>query len=68
VRNAIVEEVEFCGCTNEELEAGKTCGQPQCPNAREHNFEGVFCSECGVDEASSFANEPCEGFEESLSG
>ena len=29
---AVVEEVEFCGCTNEELEAGHTCGQPTCPN------------------------------------
>lgn len=28
------EEVAFCGCTNERLEAGRTCGQPQCPNAR----------------------------------
>ena len=27
------EDVEFCGCTNEELERGRTCGQPQCPNA-----------------------------------
>lgn len=32
---AIVEEVEFCGCTNEELEAGRTCGQDTCPNGKE---------------------------------
>lgn len=28
----VVEEVDICGCTNEELEAGRTCGQPECPN------------------------------------
>ena len=28
----VVEEVPFCGCTNEELERGRTCGQDQCPN------------------------------------
>lgn len=28
----IIKEVEFCGCTNEKLERGETCGQPQCPN------------------------------------
>lgn len=28
------EDVEFCDCTNEELEACRTCGQPQCPNKR----------------------------------
>lgn len=28
----LTEEVEFCGCTNEELEEGRTCGQVQCPN------------------------------------
>jgi hypothetical protein len=33
---------------------------------QEHEFEGAFCVNCGVDEASSFANEPCEGFEESI--
>lgn len=27
-----ITEVPFCGCTNDELEQGKTCGQPQCPN------------------------------------
>lgn len=27
-----VEDVDFCGCTNEELEADRTCGEPQCPN------------------------------------
>src|SRR5215469_2202849 len=26
------EDVEICGCTNEELEAGLTCGQDNCPN------------------------------------
>lgn len=25
------EEVPFCGCTNEELEAGGMCGDPRCP-------------------------------------
>lgn len=29
-----IEAVELCGCTNEQLEAGVTCGQPQCPNAK----------------------------------
>lgn len=29
---ADVEEVAFCGCTNEELEAGRTCAQMGCPN------------------------------------
>lgn len=28
----IIETVDFCGCTNDQLEAGKTCGFPQCPN------------------------------------
>lgn len=28
----------------------------------EHNFEGAYCTECGADEASSFADTPCEGF------
>lgn len=29
---AAVEDVEFCDCTNTELEAGRVCAQPQCPN------------------------------------
>lgn len=29
---AEVTDVDLCGCTNEELEAGRTCGQPACPN------------------------------------
>lgn len=30
-----IEEVGFCGCTNEELEAGATCLQPECPGRRD---------------------------------
>jgi hypothetical protein len=30
---ATVEKVPLCLCTNTELEAGKTCGLPFCPNA-----------------------------------
>jgi hypothetical protein len=32
VVGTVVTEVEFCDCTNEELEAGRVCDQPQCPN------------------------------------
>lgn len=32
----------------------------------EHEFEGVFCINCGADEASSFGTEPCDGFDEAL--
>lgn len=38
----VTEEVEFCGCTNEELEAGRTCGQPQCPNIEKRVEGGPF--------------------------
>lgn len=31
--SGIIQRVAFCGCTNDALEAGRTCGQPQCPNA-----------------------------------
>jgi hypothetical protein len=31
-RETVVEEVEFCGCTNDQLERGTSCGLPQCPN------------------------------------
>jgi len=27
-----VEAVDFCGCTNEELETGRRCDQSTCPN------------------------------------
>jgi hypothetical protein len=30
----IVQKVDFCGCTNEQLERGETCGLPVCPNFR----------------------------------
>jgi hypothetical protein len=30
---AVVEEVEICNCTNEQLERGETCGLAICPNA-----------------------------------
>lgn len=30
--NAEITEVPICGCTNTDLEAGRTCGQPECPN------------------------------------
>lgn len=30
--DVVIEEVPFCGCTNEQLEHGQSCGQPQCPN------------------------------------
>lgn len=33
-KHAVV-EVDFCGCTNTELERGKTCGQPSCPNIKD---------------------------------
>jgi hypothetical protein len=29
---AVVEEVEICDCTNEELERGRRCSLPICPN------------------------------------
>ena len=32
---AKVEEVAICGCTNEDLETGLTCGQDECPNKLE---------------------------------
>jgi hypothetical protein len=32
VQGAAVNVVEICGCTNTQLEAGKTCGQANCPN------------------------------------
>jgi hypothetical protein len=35
--SAQVTDVEFCNCTNDELEAGKTCGLPQCPNHTEED-------------------------------
>lgn len=38
------EEVPFCGCTNEELEAGRSCGQPTCPN----RTAGSTINEAGV--------------------
>jgi len=28
----------------------------------EHDWNGAFCSDCGADEASSLASEPCRGF------
>lgn len=28
----VIEKVEFCGCTNDQLERGTSCGLPQCPN------------------------------------
>jgi hypothetical protein len=28
----VIETVEFCGCTNTQLERGTSCGLPQCPN------------------------------------
>lgn len=31
-------------------------------SAREHDWNGAFCSSCGADEASSFATAPCPGF------
>lgn len=31
---AAIEAVPFCGCTNEQLEAGRTCGLPECPNLK----------------------------------
>lgn len=48
-----VTEIEICGCTNEALERGDTCGQANCPNLnltdeereqcrREFGTEGVF--------------------------
>lgn len=33
-----------CGCTNEDLEAGRTCGQPACPNRS--TLENT-CPDCG---------------------
>ncbi len=30
---AIVEEIEICNCTNDQLERGETCGLAICPNA-----------------------------------
>lgn len=50
---AIVTEIEICGCTNEALERGDTCGQANCPNLnlseeerdlrrREFSMEGVY--------------------------
>jgi hypothetical protein len=31
-KETVVEVVEFCGCTNDQLERGTSCGLPQCPN------------------------------------
>jgi hypothetical protein len=33
----VAEDVEICGCTNEQLEAGQTCGQDNCPNRGQSN-------------------------------
>lgn len=54
-----VEDVEFCGCTNTALEAGRTCGQPQCPNAPQTGRAtrtGTYLTETGVESGTvSFA-------------
>lgn len=36
-----IEDVEFCDCTNEELEAGRSCSQPTCPNRMTAEFIAV---------------------------
>lgn len=28
----VIEKVQFCACTNDQLERGTSCGLPQCPN------------------------------------
>jgi hypothetical protein len=45
-----IEEVEFCGCTNEELEAGSTCGQPKCPNAPVDDGTTIFIDPYDTDD------------------
>jgi hypothetical protein len=37
--STVIEEVGFCGCTNEQLEAGRTCGQLACPNASAIDYD-----------------------------
>ena len=38
-----VTKIEICGCTNEALERGDTCGQANCPNLNISDEERELC-------------------------
>lgn len=41
---AHIETVDICGCTNEQLEAGRTCGQDICPNRADPTDPAPFAA------------------------